>query len=43
MADPIAQTVRVGFVYLGDRNVDIETVIELFFFITWFEDDSNSQ
>ena len=43
MANPIAQTVRVGFVYLGDRNVDIETVIELFFLIAWFEDDSNSQ
>ena len=43
MAHPVAQTVRMRLVYLGDGNVNVETVVELFFLIAWFEDDSNSQ
>ena len=28
---------------LGDGNVNVETVVEFFFLIAWFEDDSDSQ
>ena len=42
MAHPVAQTVRMRLVYLGDGNVNVETVVEFFFYVTWLEDDTDS-
>ena len=43
MAHPVAQTVRMRLVYLGDGNVNVETVVEFFFYVMWLEDDKDSK
>ncbi len=40
MADPVAQAVGVGLVYLGDGDIDVEAVVQLLFHIARFEDDA---
>ena len=43
VAYPVAQSVGVGLVYLGNGYIDVETVIQFFFQILGREDDADSQ
>ena len=43
MAYPVAQAVGMRLVYLGNGDIDVETVVELFFHVAWFEDDADSE
>ena len=39
--DVYKRQVRMRLVYLGNGNVNIETVVEFFFYVTWLEDDTD--
>ena len=43
VAYPVAQSVGVGLVYLGNSYIDVETVIQFFFQILGREDDADGQ
>ena len=43
MVEPVAQTVGVALVYLGDGHVDVKALVDLFLTRAWGEDDAYSQ
>ena len=43
VADPVAQTVGMRFVYLGDGQIDVEAVVQLLLHVLGFEDDAHGQ
>ena len=43
VAHPVAQTVGMRFIDFGDRNINIETVVQFLIHVAWFENDPYSQ